>query len=95
MLHSVHMHYSQFIQQFGNGYMNTTVPAWAAIGVVGFIVLMAWSLVWKGLALWRSAQRGEKIWFVIFLLVNTVGILEMIYLFLVTKKDAPTTPSQT
>lgn len=75
--------------------MNTTVPAWAAIGVVGFIVLMAWSLVWKGLALWRSAQRGEKIWFVIFLLVNTVGILEMIYLFLVTKKDAPTTPSQT
>ncbi len=75
--------------------MNTTVPAWAAIGVVGFIVLMAWSLVWKGLALWRSAQRGEKIWFVIFLLVNTVGILEMIYLFLVTKKDAPTTPPRT
>lgn len=75
--------------------MGTVTPAWAAIGVVGFIAIMAWSLVWKGLALWRSAQRGGKIWFVIFLLVNTVGILEIIYLFLVAKKDTTITPPQT
>lgn len=53
---------------------------------VGFalILLIVWGLVWKGLALWRAAKRGEKIWFTVFLIVNTAGILEIIYLFLVT-----------
>lgn len=83
------------MQQFGSGYVGTVVPTWAAIGIIGFIALLAWSLIWKGLALWRSAQRGEKVWFIIFLLANTVGILEIIYLFLVAKEDAPTTPSTT
>lgn len=49
------------------------------------IVILAWSLVWKGFALWRAATRGDKVWFIIFLIVNTAGILEIIYLFLVTK----------
>ncbi|MCR4325606.1 MAG: DUF5652 family protein [Patescibacteria group bacterium] len=55
-------------------------------GFVGFwlIVILAWSLAWKGLALWRAAKRGEKIWFIVFLLVNTLGILEIVYLFFVT-----------
>ena len=55
-------------------------------GIFGSFVLLAvvWSLLWKGLALWRAAKRGEKIWFVVFLLVNTLGILEIIYLFAVT-----------
>lgn len=30
------------------------------------LLILAWSLVWKGLALWRASQRGEKSWFVIF-----------------------------
>jgi hypothetical protein len=55
-------------------------------GIFGSFVLLAvvWSLLWKGLALWRAAKRGEKIWFTVFLLVNTLGILEIIYLFAVT-----------
>lgn len=49
-----------------------------------FLVLMIiWSLIWKGLALWRSAKRNDTVWFVIFLVVNTVGVLEIIYLYLV------------
>ncbi len=48
------------------------------------VLLILWSLLWKGLALWRSAKRGEKVWFVILLILNTAGILEIIYLFLVT-----------
>ena len=51
---------------------------------VALLLIIAWSFVWKGLALWRAAKRGEKIWFVAFLLVNTAGILEIIYLFLIT-----------
>jgi len=49
------------------------------------VILLLWSLVWKGLGLWHSARRGEWIWFVIMMLVNTVGILEIVYLFAVAK----------
>ncbi|MDE1924738.1 MAG: hypothetical protein KGH79_00975 [Patescibacteria group bacterium] len=51
-----------------------------------FILLVVlWSIFWKGLALWHSARRGQYWWFVIMLVVNTLGILEIIYLFFVAK----------
>ena len=50
-----------------------------------FLLLMLWSLLWQGLGLWNSAKRGDWIWFVIFLLVHTLGILEIIYLFAFAK----------
>lgn len=50
-----------------------------------FFVFILWSLFWKGLALWHSAERGQYWWFVIMLALNTAGILEIIYLFAVLK----------
>ena len=50
------------------------------------IFLFIWSIPWKGFALWKSARRGEKVWFVVFLLVNTIGILEILYLFYFSEK---------
>ena len=47
--------------------------------------LVVWEVFWKGLALWHSGRRGQPWWFVILLVVNTVGILEIIYLFAVAK----------
>jgi hypothetical protein len=44
------------------------------------ILLLIWIIVWKALALWTSARRGQKIWFIALLIVNTMGILEIIYL---------------
>lgn len=52
-----------------------------------FLLLMIWSLIWKGLALWRAAHTGNKRWFVVFLIFNTVGILEIIYLYFLNKDD--------
>ncbi len=52
-------------------------------------LLMVWSLVWKGLALWKSARKGQNVWFVVFLLVNTLGILEILYLYVFSKKQTP------
>lgn len=49
------------------------------------IPLMLWSVVWTGLALWNAARRGEKWWFIFFMLVHTAGILEILYLVLVAK----------
>lgn len=48
---------------------------------------MCWSLVWKGLSLWKAAQRKEKVWFVALLIINTLGLLEILYLFVFSKED--------
>lgn len=50
------------------------------------LAIIAWSLPWKGFALWKSARRGDSIWFIILLLINTAGILEIAYLFLFSNK---------
>ena len=63
--------------QWGMGF-----PFWIAPFFLAFIL---WSVFWKGLALWHSAGRGQYWWFVIMLIVNTAGILEIIYLFAVLK----------
>jgi len=49
-------------------------------------VVIAWSILWRGLALWRAAKDSQRNWFIIILVVNTVGILDIIYLFRFAKK---------
>ncbi len=48
--------------------------------------LYIWAIIWKGLALWRSAKLEQKNWFVAILILNTLGILEVAYLFFFAKK---------
>lgn len=50
-----------------------------------FIGLAVWSLFWKGLALWHSSRRGQPWWFVVLLVINTAGILDIVYLFFFAK----------
>lgn len=42
--------------------------------------LVVWSVLWKGFALWHAARNGQRNWFIALLVVNTIGILEMVYL---------------
>jgi hypothetical protein len=51
-----------------------------------FLLLVIWSIAWKGLGLWRAAEIRQKWWFIAILVLNTFGILEIIYLFLVARK---------
>ena len=52
------------------------------------LVVAAWSLIWKGIALWKCARRKQKVWFVALLILNTGGILPIIYLlFYFDSKD--------
>lgn len=50
-----------------------------------FVIFAIWTLAWKGTALWKAAQNKSKPWFVVLLLVNTMGILEIIYIFFFSK----------
>ena len=56
---------------------------WIALA---FTVLVIWTIIWKGLALWKAARNNNNIWFVVLLLANTFGILEIIYIFFFSDK---------
>jgi len=51
------------------------------------VPLVVWSIAVKGLALWYSARASQKAWFVALLIVNTVGILELVYIAFFRKKS--------
>jgi len=47
---------------------------------------LIWTLFWKGCALWTASKNDQKVWFLALLVINTVGILEIVYIFYVSKK---------
>ena len=48
-------------------------------------MIIAWSVIWKGIALWHSARNKQLVWYIALLIVNTVGILEIDYLIFFRK----------
>lgn len=66
-------------ESFGSGVFGTWMGMF-------FIPIMLWSVAWKGWALWKAARAESKIWFVILLLVNTMGILDILYIFVLGKE---------
>lgn len=51
------------------------------------VLILLWTLPWKGAALWKSARGGHIGWFVTMLVLNTFAILEILYIFVFSKKD--------
>jgi len=64
------------------GFMNFGFGGGPGFGSM-MILFVVWSLFWKGLALWHSADRRQGWWFIALLVINTAGILEIVYLFAV------------
>jgi hypothetical protein len=50
------------------------------------LLIIAWCLPWKGVALWKAAKNNHKWWFITLLVVNTLAILEILYIFVFSKK---------
>jgi methionyl-tRNA synthetase len=50
------------------------------------ILLILWAIPWKGWALWKSARLNDKGWFIVLLVINTLAILEILYIFIVSKR---------
>ncbi|MFC1756938.1 DUF5652 family protein [Patescibacteria group bacterium] len=51
-------------------------------------LLAAWVIPWKGVALWKASRLGQKWWFVIMLVFNTLAILEIFYIFFIARKKS-------
>jgi len=50
------------------------------------LLSLLWSLPWKGIALWRASKNNSKIWFIALLVLNTIGILDIAYIFFFSYK---------
>ena len=50
------------------------------------ILITLWTIPWKGVALWKAARLSHKKWFIILILVNTIGILDIIYIYFIARK---------
>jgi methionyl-tRNA synthetase len=57
-------------------------PAFIAL----LIILAIWEMIWKGIALWKSGRNNQIAWFVFIFILNTAGILSIIYLIWFQKK---------
>ena len=63
----------------------------SGVGLVGLItapfvlVVILWTLYWKYKALWYAAKHDDKWWFIVLLVINTLGILEIAYLYYFSK----------
>lgn len=62
---------------------NTTIPTF------WLVVAILWTLPWKGVALWKAAKNSDKVWFSLLLIINTLGILEILYIFVFSKREYP------
>jgi methionyl-tRNA synthetase len=49
-------------------------------------LLVFWSSIWKGFALYRAGSLKSVPWFIVLFILNTAGILEILYLFIFSKK---------
>lgn len=53
-------------------------PSWALVLIFAISV---WDLVWKLLAMWKSAMKKSVVWFVVLMVFNTAGILPILYIY--------------
>ena len=64
----------------------TGFGVFGVLGMILLAVLLIAVIALKGYALWHAARRSEKWWFIAILVINTAGILEIVYLVFFVKK---------
>lgn len=69
--------------------METNVVNWIQENVFLIVILVCWELAWKLFVLWKSARNKQTAWFVILGILNTLGVLPVIYLLIERNKLKP------
>jgi hypothetical protein len=68
-------------------FLGISVETTIILGSIVLSIIIIWTLIWKGLALWKSVKRNDKAWFIVILIINTVGILEILYIYVFSKME--------
>ena len=61
-------------------------PVLTGIMLLVIPLAVVWSMVWKGIALWRAGRNAHLVWFIVLFIFNTLGILPIIYIFAFSQK---------
>ncbi len=48
--------------------------------IIALLIVGVWTLIWKGIGLWYSAKHQQKGWFITILIIDSLGLLPIIYL---------------
>ena len=50
------------------------------------VAIVLFDLVMRGFGLWKSARNGQRNWFIAILIINSIGILPILYMQFFQKK---------
>lgn len=64
---------------FNEQFLNDNIWLIVSIAVFDYVL--------KAVALWIAARKGAKAWFIVLLILNTIGILPLFYIFYFSKQD--------
>ncbi len=73
------------LTQFASG-EDSGILGFLQANPIALIAILVWTLAWKGVALWKAARLSHKWWFIVIMIANTVGILEIIYIYFIARK---------
>lgn len=51
------------------------------------ILILLWTLPWKGWAIWLAARNYHRGWFIVLFLTSTLAILDIIYIFFIGRPE--------
>ena len=57
----------------------TGIPLWL------FVIIITWTAIWKLLGMWKAARNAHVFWFIAMAILNTVGIIPIIYIYVFSK----------
>jgi hypothetical protein len=52
------------------------------------VILSIWDAVWKLIAMWKAGRNNHLAWFICIFIINTIGILPIIYILLHKEESA-------
>lgn len=56
------------------------------------VILVIWDTILKLVAMWKSARSNQLAWFICIGIINTAGVLPIVYLLTHRKKSDGATP---
>ena len=74
--------------------VNTLTQYAADLGITGpllivfiilYVALIIWELVWKLMGMWTAAKNKSILWFIFIGIINTIGILPILYIYIFSK----------
>ena len=66
--------------------MDNNITIYEFLTTPWFIILLVVELIMKGFALWRCGRNNQPGWYIAILIINSAGILPLIYLLAFQKK---------